>query len=145
MERCSWAGTESMIAYHDEEWGVPEHDDRALFEFLVLEGAQAGLSWSTILNKRENYRRGLDQLPPQTVAVHSPIRVAEPGAEAPWFFLRGHHYHLCVHAGDRHRQRPLGGLLPPLTDRRLGCLKWVGYGPRIAQRGTFVIASATIL
>src|SRR5579871_5799099 len=55
--RCFWASTPPMIAYHDEEWGVPQHDDRVLFEFLILEGAQAGLSWSTILNKRENYRK----------------------------------------------------------------------------------------
>src|SRR5215467_4448342 len=55
--RCAWAGTDPlMIAYHDSEWGVPVHDDRTLFEFLVLEGAQAGLSWSTILHKREGYR-----------------------------------------------------------------------------------------
>src|SRR5258708_36446994 len=60
ITRCSWAETEIMIAYHDREWGVPVHDDRLLFEFLVLEGAQAGLSWSTILNKRKNYRRAFD-------------------------------------------------------------------------------------
>ena len=57
MQRCSWPSTELDIAYHDKEWGVPVHDDRVLFEFLILEGAQAGLSWSTILKKRENYRR----------------------------------------------------------------------------------------
>ena len=57
MPRCPWATTEPAIAYHDEEWGVPVHDDRRLFEFLVLEGAQAGLSWITILKKRENYRK----------------------------------------------------------------------------------------
>ena len=57
MPRCPWATTEPAIAYHDEEWGVPVHDDRGLFEFLVLEGAQAGLSWITILKKRENYRK----------------------------------------------------------------------------------------
>ena len=57
MKRCSWATTPLGIAYHDKEWGVPVHDDRVLFEFLILEGAQAGLSWETILNKRENYRR----------------------------------------------------------------------------------------
>jgi len=57
MKRCSWPSTELDIAYHDKEWGVPVHDDRVLFEFLILEGAQAGLSWSTILKKRENYRR----------------------------------------------------------------------------------------
>jgi DNA-3-methyladenine glycosylase I len=56
--RCTWAGEQPlMCAYHDQEWGTPQHDDRVLFEFLILEGAQAGLSWSTILNKRENYRR----------------------------------------------------------------------------------------
>ncbi|MGA8533990.1 MAG: DNA-3-methyladenine glycosylase I, partial [Candidatus Tumulicola sp.] len=55
--RCSWATTEASIRYHDEEWGRPVHDDRRLFEFLVLEGAQAGLSWETILGKRDNYRR----------------------------------------------------------------------------------------
>src|SRR5213075_710754 len=54
MTRCAWAKTELSIAYHDTEWGVPVHDDRLLFEFLILEGAQAGLSWETILNKREN-------------------------------------------------------------------------------------------
>src|SRR5712672_3593896 len=57
-KRCDWSGTDPLyVAYHDEEWGVPVHDDRTLFEFLVLEGAQAGLSWSTILRKREGYRR----------------------------------------------------------------------------------------
>ena len=60
MPRCPWATTEPAIAYHDEEWGVPVHDDRRLFEFLVLEGAQAGLSWITILKKRENYRKAFD-------------------------------------------------------------------------------------
>jgi DNA-3-methyladenine glycosylase I len=60
MPRCPWATIESAIAYHDEEWGVPVHDDRRLFEFLVLEGAQAGLSWITILKKRENYRKAFN-------------------------------------------------------------------------------------
>jgi DNA-3-methyladenine glycosylase I len=60
MPRCPWATIEPAIAYHDEEWGVPVHDDRRLFEFLVLEGAQAGLSWITILKKRENYRKAFD-------------------------------------------------------------------------------------
>jgi DNA-3-methyladenine glycosylase I len=59
MPRCPWAATEPNITYHDQEWGVPVHDDRVLFEFLILEGAQAGLSWNTILNKRENYRKAL--------------------------------------------------------------------------------------
>src|SRR2546427_12177830 len=67
--RCEWCGTDSlMIRYHDEEWGAPVHDDRRLFEFLVLEGAQAGLSWSTILNKRDNYRRAFARFDPEKVA-----------------------------------------------------------------------------
>jgi DNA-3-methyladenine glycosylase I len=68
VERCGWAKSPLDIVYHDEEWGVPVHDDRVLFEFLVLEGAQAGLSWSTILNKRENYRRAFAGFDPATVA-----------------------------------------------------------------------------
>ena len=60
LTRCSWAQNELAIEYHDREWGVPQHEDRVLFEFLVLEGAQAGLSWDTILRKRENYRAALD-------------------------------------------------------------------------------------
>ncbi|MCL4506289.1 MAG: DNA-3-methyladenine glycosylase I [Chloroflexi bacterium] len=71
-ERCQWAnGNPLMLAYHDEEWGKPVHDDRRLFEFLVLEGAQAGLSWNTILNKRENYRAAFNQFDPQAVAAYS--------------------------------------------------------------------------
>jgi 3-methyladenine DNA glycosylase Tag len=60
MRRCEWARTELYIAYHDREWGVPIHDDRDLFEFLILEGMQAGLSWETILRKRDNYRAAFD-------------------------------------------------------------------------------------
>jgi DNA-3-methyladenine glycosylase I len=60
VPRCPWATTEPAVAYHDEEWGVPVHDDRMLFEFLILEGAQAGLSWITILKKRKNYRKAFD-------------------------------------------------------------------------------------
>jgi DNA-3-methyladenine glycosylase I len=67
--RCAWAGTDpAMIAYHDDEWGVPVHDDRTLFEFLVLEGAQAGLSWSTILHRRDGYRRAYRGFDPAKVA-----------------------------------------------------------------------------
>ena len=73
--RCSWPSTELDIAYHDNEWGVPVHDERVLFEFLVLEGAQAGLSWSTILRKRENYRRAFAQFDPAKVARFTPSRV----------------------------------------------------------------------
>ena len=68
MKRCFWAQTPLSIAYHDEEWGVPVHDDRLLFEFLILEGAQAGLSWNTILKKRENYRKALDGFRPDKIA-----------------------------------------------------------------------------
>jgi DNA-3-methyladenine glycosylase I len=69
--RCPWASGDALsIRYHDEEWGVPLHDDRPLFEFLILEGAQAGLSWSTILNKRENYRAAFDQFDPRRVAAY---------------------------------------------------------------------------
>lgn len=68
MPRCAWATTEPAISYHDEEWGVPVHDDRVLFEFLILEGAQAGLSWNTILKKRENYRKALDGFRPEKIA-----------------------------------------------------------------------------
>jgi DNA-3-methyladenine glycosylase I len=69
--RCPWAIGEQYIAYHDREWGVPVHDDRLLFEFLILEGAQAGLSWSTILNKRDNYRAAFDNFDPALVARYS--------------------------------------------------------------------------
>src|SRR5437879_3885313 len=66
--RCAWAGSELSVRYHDEEWGVPVHDDHTLFEFLILEGAQAGLSWNTILNKREAYRTAFDGFDPKLVA-----------------------------------------------------------------------------
>jgi DNA-3-methyladenine glycosylase I len=68
--RCAWAGDDPLyVRYHDREWGVPLHDDRRLFEFLVLEGAQAGLSWITILKKRENYRKAFDGFDPEKVAA----------------------------------------------------------------------------
>jgi len=70
-QRCAWAKSELMIQYHDREWGVPVHDDRLLFEFLILEGAQAGLSWETILNKRENYRQAFDNFVPAKVARYT--------------------------------------------------------------------------
>ena len=70
--RCSWAGNNNslMIEYHDKEWGVPVHDDRTLFEFLILEGAQAGLTWQTVLNKRENYRRAFDDFHADKIACY---------------------------------------------------------------------------
>ena len=74
--RCSWAGNDPLyIAYHDEEWGVPLHDDRTLFEFLILEGAQAGLSWITILKKRESYRQAFDDFDPRRVARYREARI----------------------------------------------------------------------
>jgi len=71
MKRCSWARNDLAIAYHDAEWGVPLHDDRGLFEFLILEGAQAGLSWDTILRKRDSYRKAFDNFEPAKVARYS--------------------------------------------------------------------------
>jgi len=68
MPRCPWATTEPAIAYHDEEWGIPVHVDRLLFEFLILEGAQAGLSWTTILKKRENYRKAFNGFRAEKIA-----------------------------------------------------------------------------
>jgi DNA-3-methyladenine glycosylase I len=73
--RCSWARTPLSIAYHDLEWGVPVHDDRVLFEFITLEGAQAGLSWETILNKREAYRRAFQNFDPAVVARFTPRQI----------------------------------------------------------------------
>ena len=73
--RCAWARTPLGIAYHDREWGVPVHDDRVFFEFLTLEGAQAGLSWETILNKRDAYRQAFAGFDPVTVARFTPARV----------------------------------------------------------------------
>lgn len=77
MKRCEWAGNDPLyVAYHDREWGIPEHDDRKLFEMLILEGAQAGLSWSTILKKRENYRRAFDNFDPNIVAQYGNEKIA---------------------------------------------------------------------
>jgi DNA-3-methyladenine glycosylase I len=74
--RCPWASGDLSVRYHDEEWGVPVHDDRKLFEFLILEGAQAGLSWSTILNKRENYRKAFDGFDVERIARYDRRKVA---------------------------------------------------------------------
>ena len=73
--RCRWAKTDLSIAYHDREWGRPVHNDRKLFEFLILEGAQAGLSWETILRKRENYRQAFDNFDPRKVAKYNERKV----------------------------------------------------------------------
>ena len=73
--RCPWAVSDIYVAYHDTEWGVPVHDDRRLFEFLILEGAQAGLSWITILKKRENYRKAFDDFDPTKVARYDARKI----------------------------------------------------------------------
>jgi DNA-3-methyladenine glycosylase I len=75
MKRCFWAKTPLSIAYHDEEWGVPLHEDNRLFEFLILEGAQAGLSWETILRKRDNYRKAFDRFSPAKVAKYDQEKI----------------------------------------------------------------------
>jgi DNA-3-methyladenine glycosylase I len=77
IQRCSWATGDLNIAYHDEEWGVPSHDDRHLFELLILEGAQAGLSWSTILNKRAGYRRAFDNFEARRIARYDARKVKQ--------------------------------------------------------------------
>ena len=76
--RCGWVTDDPLyLAYHDEEWGVPVHDDRKLFEMLILEGAQAGLSWITILRRRKSYRRAFDRFDPKKIAAYGPERVAQ--------------------------------------------------------------------
>jgi DNA-3-methyladenine glycosylase I len=76
LQRCFWAGQDPLyVAYHDEEWGVPEYDNRALYEKLVLDGFQAGLSWITILRKRENFRRAFDGFDPQKIARYTPKKI----------------------------------------------------------------------
>ncbi len=77
MRRCEWAANDLSIHYHDEEWGVPQHDDRALFELLILEGAQAGLSWNTILMKRESYRAAFDNFDAAAIAVYGQGKVGQ--------------------------------------------------------------------
>jgi len=81
-QRCGWAREDLMTAYHDTEWGVPLHEDRALFEFLILEGAQAGLSWSTILRKRENYRAAFDGFDARAIARYDVVKTAALMADA---------------------------------------------------------------
>src|ERR1700752_3936198 len=76
MLRCPWASVEPNITYHDKEWGVPVHDDWKLFEFLILDGAQAGLSWSTILKKRENYRRAFDNFDAEKIVRYGDKKIA---------------------------------------------------------------------
>ena len=108
MERCPWAeGFDLYRQYHDSEWGVPLRDDRRLFELLILEGAQAGLSWATILKKRDNYRRAFDGFDPARIAHYDDSKVAALLADA------GHSPQSCQDRRD-HSERP--GLSRP--DRR---------------------------
>jgi DNA-3-methyladenine glycosylase I len=94
LRRCTWAGSDPLtIRYHDTEWGVPVHNDRRLFEMLILEGAQAGLSWNTVLKKRENYRRAFDNFDPNIVARYGPAKVRRLLADAG--IVRNH---LKIHA-----------------------------------------------
>ena len=82
MPRCDWAKSELMQHYHDTEWGVPLHDDTGLFEFLILEGAQAGLSWETVLKKRENYRKAFDGFDATVIARYGPKKISSLLADA---------------------------------------------------------------
>ena len=82
VNRCHWAKSPLMVEYHDKEWGVPVHDDARLFEFLILEGAQAGLSWETILNKRVNYRKAFDKFDAKKIARYGAGKVRELMANA---------------------------------------------------------------
>src|SRR5215813_14307516 len=84
QKRCGWVNTDQtlMREYHDREWGVPTHDDRRHFEFLILEAAQAGLSWSIVLNKRDGYRRAFSQFDPAKVARYSPARIDKLTADS---------------------------------------------------------------
>lgn len=140
--RCGWCGDDPLyVAYHDEEWGVPVYGDGRLFEFLILEGAQAGLSWITLLRKREAYRKAFANFDPHKVARFTEQKVEKlllnPGiirnrlkvnaavtnarafldvqrSETPRFQVRRLHHNLRPHAGLRHGQRPPRLLLPPL-------------------------------
>jgi DNA-3-methyladenine glycosylase I len=105
LQRCEWAGSDPLyLRYHDEEWGVPVHDDRRHFEMICLEGAQAGLSWITILRKRENYRAAFDDFDPLVVADYDEVKVAEllanPGIVRNRLkvraFIRNAHAFLCT-------------------------------------------------
>jgi DNA-3-methyladenine glycosylase I len=77
LVRCPWPSTDLYVRYHDQEWGVPVHDDRLLFEYLILEGAQAGLSWRTVLNKRENYRAAFDNFDAEKIARYGARKIAQ--------------------------------------------------------------------
>ena len=140
-ERCAWATTPLGIEYHDAEWGVPLHDDRQLFEFLVLEGAQAGLSWELILNRRESYREAFDGFDPAVVAEYGDDKVAEllanPG------IVRNRQK-----VAARHRQCPRisGGATGVRQLRRLhlGFRGWRSHQERLAVYGRSACYDAAI-
>lgn len=137
-KRCAWAKTPLSIAYHDEEWGVPLHDDARLFEFLVLEGAQAGLSWETILNKRDNYRRAFDGFNPAKVARYDERKVAALMDNAGIIRNR-----LKINSAITNAQAFLE------VQREFGAFDeylwhWVGFRPRRRKRGQPVAARTPI-
>ncbi len=135
VPRCRWAGNPLNIPYHDEEWGVPVHDERKWLEFLILEGAQAGLSWDTVLRKRQRYREVFDHFDPEKVArydakkvralladpgiirnrlprANQRVRRPQQGPGATRLPLRRFHHLLRPDAGHRHGQRSCRELLP---------------------------------
>ncbi len=127
LKRCPWPGTDPLyIAYHDDEWGVPERDDRALYEKLVLDGFQAGLSWITILRKREAFRRAFDGFAPEKVARFTSKKVARPDAR------RG--YRAQPHE-DRRRGR-LGARLAPDDGARRGLRAPISGASSTASRSS---------
>jgi DNA-binding GntR family transcriptional regulator len=112
-DRCAWCGTDPLyIAYHDLEWGVPNHDDRHLFEMLVLEGAQAGLSWITILRKRENYRRAFEGFDAEKVALYTAEDVERLMTDAEM------HLRLAEQSGNRYLVRLLAQTFERITLKR---------------------------
>src|SRR6266702_3258364 len=133
VARCHWATSELNIPYHDDEWGVPVHDEHKWFEFLILEGAQAGLSWDTILKKRARYREVFAGFDPEKVARYDKKKVRELLGDAGIPF-RGLNDLLCFDASHRHGQRSSGELFSAqrfetfeLTARRLVSFRLARY------------------
>ena len=136
-KRCPWSGTDPLfVAYHDQEWGVPVHDDRVLFEFLVLEGAQAGLSWITILRKRDAYRRAFDRFDQRKVARYDKRKVEALLADA-GIVLGGSRIVTSVQSALGYQRveqlanmsYDVTGLAARLEDERDQTLEYIGEGP----------------
>jgi len=134
QRRCFWATTPLSIAYHDEEWGVPVHDDTRLFEFLILEGAQAGLSWETILRKRDNYRAAFDRFDPAKVARYDERKIAALLNDAGIIRNR-----LKINAAVTNARafREVQGEFGSFDDY---VWRWVGWKPRRRKRGQAIAA-----